>query len=105
MNGDIFNWYNAQYKDKYPAADRASLVLGQSTDLIELPSGIRRRFKAFQGTISHFMLYDRAIDLQDVKEAYKKAPSYKGVIASWDMWKGKAEGSTIKEMQYENEPF
>ena len=106
LNSEMFNWYNARYRRMYPAASSASLLLGQHSNQVDISKGVKRRFRAFQGTISHFILYDRPITHAEVKEAYRKTPTYAGAIASWDLWKSTAKGYSIREVNYDGgEPF
>ena len=51
------------------------------------------------------MLYARPLTIDEVKSAYKKVPSDKGVLIGWDRFTGKAPGGKITEEFYKTYPF
>jgi len=107
LNGELFNRYTSYFLrgQSFPQNTRSALVLGQETNDLNVARGIRRRAKSFVGSISHFTLYGRPISLDEVKSAYDKVPSDKGVLIGWDQFIGKAPGGKIVEEFYKTYPF
>ena len=89
-------------QSSFPRSNNGKLILGQDTDDQSVPYGIRDSYRAFQGYIMHFMLWQRSISEKEVIDAYNKAPAYDQVIVGWDKWKRRVTGSTIQIVRFDN---
>lgn len=108
-NGQQFNADRSYYsyflfKIYFPTNNNGKVILGQDTDDRSVPFGITDEYKAFQGWISHFMLYERALNETDIHASYNRNPSMDDVIISWHQWKSNVRGRTISTVRlYENQ--
>ena len=80
----------------FPASYNGKLVLGQDSDDFSVPWGIRDSYRAFQGSITHFMLWEYALSLNDIKKAYIRKPMVNKAIVTWDQFKTRARGRTVR---------
>ena len=106
-NGNIFG--KAYQLDKtesvtqlFPASARGTILLGQDSDDFSVPWGIRDTYRAFQGSITHFMLWEYALPLEDIRKAYARTPPVDRAIATWDQWKTRARGRTIRVRRFKS---
>lgn len=101
-NGKLHN-PNENYRSKllqFPGSTNGLIILGQDTDDRSVPYGIQDQYRGFQGWISHFMLWHRALTDSDIQQAYGRTPPVDNAIASWDQWKTKARGKTIRVVRF-----
>ena len=101
----MYNRYQIPDVTFFPANSQSSLLLGQETSDPNIQYGIRRRVKAFVGSISHFFLYGRPITDTEVRDAYNKMPSERDLIVGWDQFAGKAKGGRVIETQFKNDKY
>lgn len=80
----------------FPASYNGKLVLGQDSDDFSVPWGIRDSYRAFQGSITHFTLWEYALSLNDIKKAYIRKPMVNRAIVTWDQFKTRARGRTVR---------
>ena len=91
-------------QSSFPRSNNGKIILGQDSRDQSVPYGIRDTYRAFQGWISHFMLYQRAITEKEISAAYDKVPSTNNVIIGWDKWKNaRGYGTTIKVVRFKTE--
>ncbi|XP_066923545.1 fibrillin-1-like isoform X5 [Clytia hemisphaerica] len=100
VNGEPFGKYgSSRHGQAFPANSQATLVLGQESSDINVRLGIRRRARAFVGSISHFFLYSQPITQREVTSAYEKVPSERNLLVGWDEFTGKSRSTSVK-MQF-----
>ena len=101
----MYNRYRSPDVSFFPANSQSSLLLGQETSDPNIQYGIRRRVKAFVGSISHFFLYAGPITDAEVRNAYNKIPSERNLLVGWDQFAGKAKGGDISETQFKKDQY